>query len=226
MFLIYVVLVLLAIPLLIFCFLTRWRSPLLTYGKFAMGLGRKILGIRVKIKGLEHIDRKIPYIFMANHLSFLDGPLLFWAIPKPVRVILKKGIFRIPFIGLSMKFVGFVPVDRKGIRKGREAIQRAARLIKEKGYSFLIFPEGTRSRDGRLQEFRRGGFFLALESRVPIVPVTINGTFELMPKGSFFAKAGNVRVDFQRPINVYGFDKSNVSLLIQKVRSSINFVQE
>lgn len=221
MLLIYVVLVLLAIPLLIFCFLTRWRSPLLTYGKFAMGLGRKILGIRVKIKGLEHIDRKIPYIFMANHLSFLDGPLLFWAIPRPVRVILKKGIFRIPLVGLGMKHVGFVPVDRKGIRKGRQAIQKAARLIKEKGYSFLIFPEGTRSRDGRLQEFRRGGFFLATESRVPIVPVTVDGTFELMPKGSFFARKGTVQVDFHPPVKVKKFDRSSLSDLIHRVRESI-----
>lgn len=226
MLLIYVILILLAVPLLLFCFIARLRTPIIAYGKFALGLGRKVLGIKVRIKGLENICQTTPYLFMANHLSFLDGPLLFWAIPRPVRVILKKGIFRIPLVGLGMKYIGFVPVDRKGIRKGREAIKKAARMVREKGYSFLIFPEGTRSLDGRLQEFRRGGFFLAMESGIPIVPVTIKGTFELMPKGSFFAKAGNVQVDFHRPINVSDIDKSNISSLIKKVRSSINFAGE
>jgi 1-acyl-sn-glycerol-3-phosphate acyltransferase len=158
---------------------------------------------------------------MPNHLSFLDGPLLFLVIPKPVRVILKKEIFKIPVIGMAMKNVEFVPVDRKGIRGGKISIDSAARLIKEKGYSFLIFPEGTRSLDGELQKFRRGGFFLAADSQTPIVPVTIRGTFKIMPKGAAFVKRGLIKIIFHPPVLVDGFDKSNMPELMESARNTI-----
>lgn len=219
---IYVFLVLVAgVPLLLFSFLTRRPEPLIELGKFGMGLGPKVLGVQVEVKGLEYIDHCQNYVFMANHLSFLDGPLLFWAIPQPVRVILKKEIFRIPFVGLGMNMVGFVPVDRRGVKGGKQAIQRAAQMMKEKGYSFLIFPEGTRSRDGQLQAFRRGGFFLALESGASIIPITIKGTFELMPRGSFFCRPGEIEVYFHPPISVEGFNFSNLPKLIDLVRQTI-----
>ena len=162
-----------------------------------------------------------PYIFMSNHLSFLDGPLLFWAIPRSIRVILKKEVFRIPVIGLGMRLVDFVPVDRKGLRGGRRSIDRAVRLIREKGFSFLIFPEGTRSRDGKLQAFRRGGFFLAVESRTPIVPISIRGTFELMPRGSFFVRRGRVKIVFHEPVPVNDYGADRFSGLSDRVSSII-----
>jgi 1-acyl-sn-glycerol-3-phosphate acyltransferase len=214
---IYVVLVLLIIPFFLICFLIQRREPILAYGKWAMGVGRRALGIQIELSGVDDLHPKTPYIFMANHESFLDGPLLFRLIPQPVRVILKKSIFRIPMVGLGMHFVGFIPVDRKGIRGGKIAIDRASRLMKEKGYSFLIFPEGTRSRTGKLQPFRRGGFFLAVESRAAIVPVTIRGTFELMPKGQFFVKKGNVQVSFLEPVEVGTYGRENVSELMDKI---------
>jgi 1-acyl-sn-glycerol-3-phosphate acyltransferase len=93
--------------------------------------------------------------------------------------------------------------------------------MKEKGYSFLIFPEGTRSLDGRLGRFRKGGFFLAVGAGVPIVPVTIRGTFELMPKGRFGAKRGTVRVEFHDPISVEGYSVGNMDALVEKVRDAI-----
>lgn len=186
-----------------------------------MGIGPLILGVRVEVKGRDAVDRDIPFIFMSNHLSFLDGPLLFWAIPQPIRVILKKEIFKIPVVGLGMRQVDFVPVDRKGIRGGKKSIDKAVQLIKEKGFSFLIFPEGTRSRDGELQVFRRGGFFLALESQAPIVPISILGTFELMPKGSFFVKRGLIKVIFHAPVPVVGCGRDRLSYLSDKVRGII-----
>ncbi len=195
---IYVLVVILVIPLFLFCFVTRWREPLLLIGKFAVALGRPIVGIRLDISGRETVDRKKPSVFMANHLSFLDGPLLFLVIPQSVRVILKKEIFRIPIVGWAMKFVGFVPVDRKGLQSGRISIEQATRSIKEKGYSYLIFPEGTRSLDGEMQAYRRGAFYLAVNSRAPIVPITLEGSYELMPKGHFSAKKGTVRVVFMK----------------------------
>jgi 1-acyl-sn-glycerol-3-phosphate acyltransferase len=117
--------------------------------------------------------------------------------------------------------VGFVPVDRKSIRGGKRSIDRAVRMIREKGHSFLIFPEGTRSRDGKLQPFKRGGFFLALNSQVPVAPVSIQGTFELMPKGAFFIRKGKVKVRFHPAVPVPGFDRDSLPQLIDKVRNVI-----
>ncbi len=197
------------------------RDPLLGIAKWAMSLGSKVLGLRVKVHGREQLDRKAPYIFMANHLSFLDGPLLFWLIPRSIRVILKKEVFRIPVIGMGMRYVGFVPVDRKTMRGGKRSIDKAVRLMKHRGYSFLIFPEGTRSRDGRLQAFKRGGFVLALESGAPIVPITIKGTYELMPRGRIAARRGLVNVLFHPPIPVEGYVQSNMPALIDRVKAVI-----
>ncbi len=186
-----------------------------------MWLGPKILGIRLDASGLDRIDKRTSYVFMANHLSLMDGPLIFMLIPQFVRVLLKKEAFKIPVIGLAMRQVGFVSVDRKGLKGGKKSIDRATRMIKEKGFSFLIFPEGTRSRDGKLQPFKRGGFFLAINSQVPIFPVSIKGSYALMPKGSFFVKKGKVGVMFHPPVSIKGFNKDNLSQLINKVRSVI-----
>jgi 1-acyl-sn-glycerol-3-phosphate acyltransferase len=158
---------------------------------------------------------------MANHQSFIDGPLLYWIIPGKPRVILKREIFRIPIVGLGMRHLNFIPVDRKGLRGGRRSLDRAAVYMARKHYSYLVFPEGTRTLDGRLQAFKRGGFFLALEGGVPIVPMTIQGTFALMPKGSFFIKKGAIRVTFHPPVRVDAYDEQRMPELIDAVRQSI-----
>jgi 1-acyl-sn-glycerol-3-phosphate acyltransferase len=218
---IYVFLTLVMIPVVFFCLLFKCAKPLIWAGKWAVSLAPRILGIRVEVTGAAAVEKDKPYIFMSNHLSFLDGPLLFWVVSQPIRVILKKEIFKIPVIGLAMKQVEFVPVDRKGIRGGKNSIDRASRLAKEKGFSFLIFPEGTRSLDGKLHKFRRGGFFLALASQSPIVPISIRGTFELMPKGRFFVKQGRIEVAFHPPVTIHGYQKDNIGDLIEKVRGVI-----
>jgi 1-acyl-sn-glycerol-3-phosphate acyltransferase len=220
-FLLYVVLAVLLLPVLLVCYLGRWSEPLIAIGKWALSIGSKILAIQVRFSGLERIDKKRPYVFMANHLSLIDGPLIFWLIPQSIRVILKKEVFRIPIIGQGMKHVGFVPVDRKRLRGGKKSIERATRLIKEKGFSFLIFPEGTRSRDGEIQPFKRGGFFLALGSQVPVVPISIQGTYEMMPRGSFFVKKGRVKVEFHHPFPVSDYNLQTMPQLIEKVRNTI-----
>jgi 1-acyl-sn-glycerol-3-phosphate acyltransferase len=219
--LVYIVLILVLLVLLLIFWPLGLREPLLGLGKWAIGLAPGILGIKVKIAGRDIIDRRAPYIFMSNHLSFLDGPLLFWLIPQAIRVILKKEVFRIPVVGQGMRFVGFVPVDRKGVRGGKKSIDRAAHLMRERGYSYLIFPEGTRSRDGGTQAFKRGGFFLALESGAAIVPITIRGTYELMPRGTIFPRQGKVDVLFHPPVPVMGHDQENMQTLIDKIKGII-----
>jgi len=212
---------LILIPLLLLCFIFRMRRPLFGMAKFALRLTALAAGLQVEVSGLEHIDRKRVYVFMSNHLSFIDGPLLFLLIPQPVLVILKKQLFRIPVIGLVMSFVGFVPVDRRGIKQGRRAIDRAAGLIRQKNYSFLIFPEGTRSRDGRLQPFKRGGFFLAAQAGAPILPLSVEGTFALMPRGSFFIRGGKIRVRFHPCLPAGQPGEEPLALTMDKTRAAI-----
>jgi 1-acyl-sn-glycerol-3-phosphate acyltransferase len=217
----YIVLVILITPFILFCLLTGLKDPLIGVGLWAMRVSRRILGIRIEVSGLERIDPRRAYVFMPNHTSFLDGPLVMMLIPGVPRVILKKSVLRLPAVGLAMRHVGFVPVDRKGAEGGKKSIARAAALMKDRGYSFLIFPEGTRSRDGRLRAFRRGGFFLALASGTPIAPVTIRGTFELMPKGQKFARKGTVRVIFHDPVSVSGHTVETMTGLMGQVREAI-----
>lgn len=219
--LIYIALIIILAVLLLIAWPLGLRDPLLGIAKWAVSLAPPILGIKVEVKGRENVDKRTPFIFMANHLSFIDGPLLFLLIPRPIRVILKKEVFRIPVIGQGMRFVGFVPVDRKGVRGGKKSIDHASRLMHEKGYSYLIFPEGTRSRDGRTQAFKRGGFFLAVESRAPIVPISIKGTYELMARGTIFPRRGRVEVRFHPPVPVQGYDQANLGELIDKIKAVI-----
>lgn len=218
---IYVLFAILLVPILLFCYLKRCDQLIISIGKGALRLGQKILGIRVAVAGLDRINKKTPYVFMSNHLSLIDGPMLFMLIPQAIRVILKKEVFKVPIIGQAMRQVEFIPVDRKAMKGGKASIDLASRMIREKEFSFLIFPEGTRSRDGNLQPFKRGGFFLALAGQVPVVPVSIEGSYELMPKGAFFAKRGRVEVTFHPPVSVQGFDRQSLPRLIDKVRDII-----
>lgn len=209
------------VPALPLCALLGRREPLVSAGLALARLGRAVLGIRMEVSGLDRLDPRTPYVFMPNHASFLDGPLVMMSIPGATRVILKKSILRVPVLGQAMRYVEFVPVDRKGAEGGKRSIARAAALMGERGYSFLIFPEGTRTRDGSLQPFRRGGFFLALAGGAPIVPVTIRGTFELMPKGRWFSRRGKVRMTFHDPVPVAGHTPETMGGLMDEVRRAI-----
>jgi 1-acyl-sn-glycerol-3-phosphate acyltransferase len=217
----FVLVVVAGLPFILFCLIAGLREPLMAYGLGAAGAARRLLGVEVRVSGLERFDPREPHVFMPNHQSFLDGPLVMLIAPGRARVILKQSILRVPIVGQAMRFVGFVPVDRKGAEGGKKSIARAAALMRERGYSFLIFPEGTRSLDGRLGPFRRGGFFLALESGAPIVPVTIRGSRELMPKGQWFSRRGKVEVVFRDPIPTAGATLENMPGLMEKVRAAI-----
>jgi 1-acyl-sn-glycerol-3-phosphate acyltransferase len=220
--LIYTLVVILVAPVLLVCWVLGLRKPLMAIGRWAMHVGRRVLGIDIEVGGLERFDHKASYVFMPNHESFLDGPMMVMVIPQSVRAIMKKNVFGIPVLGWAMRYVGCVPVDRRAGGGGIKSIEKASRLMRERGYSFLIFPEGTRSLDGKLQRFRRGGFFLAIAGGAPIVPVTIRGTFELMPKGQFGAKRGTVSVVFHPPVPVDGYSEGNVAELVEKVRAAVS----
>jgi len=217
----YLVAIILLTPVLLIFWVLGKKDTVLDIGKWVMGVSRWILGLKVEVEGLENVDPDQTYVFMANHVSFLDGPLLFYVIPQRVRVILKKGIFRIPVAGQAMRFIGFVPVDKKSMSSGKRSIDEAVQAMKEKGYSFLIFPEGTRSNDGKLHQFKRGGFFLAIAAQVPIIPITIKGTFELMPRGRIFARKGKIKVIFHPPVETAGKTVADIPALISQVVQTI-----
>lgn len=217
----YLIAIILVSPVLLVFWALGKKEPVLDIGKWVMGVSRLILGLKVEVEGLENVDPRRSYVFMANHVSFLDGPLLFYIIPQRVRVILKKSIFRIPVAGPAMRFIGFVPVDKKSMSSGKRSIDEAVQAMKEKGYSFLIFPEGTRSNDGKLHQFKRGGFFLAIAAQVPIIPITIKGTFELMPRGRIFARRGKIKVIFHPPVETAGRTQADIPALMSQVFNQI-----
>ena len=222
--LVYIFLLTLGVPILLVCVLFGLRDSFIAYGRWMMRVGRFILGIDVEAAGLDRLDRGTPYVFMSNHLSFLDGPLLMTVLDRPARVIVKRFVFRVPVLGLGMRFSGYVPLDREGAGAGKVSIARAARLIREKRYSFLIYPEGTRSWEGNLLPFRRGGFFLALACGAPIVPVTVQGTYELMPRGKRFVRKGRVKITFHEPVHVTGCTPDAIPELIERVRGAVSSV--
>jgi len=217
--LVYIVLLLVGLPVLLVCAIFRLPETFIAYGRWMMRVGRDILGIAVDVDGFDRLDRRTPYVFMSNHLSFLDGPLLVTVLDRPARVIVKRFVFRIPVLGWGMRLVGYVPLDREGVGGGKQRIARAVSLIKERRYSFLIFPEGTRSYDGQLQPFRRGGFFLALETGAPIVPISIKGSYELMPRRKWIIRKGHVRITFHEPIAVTNYTPETITRLMENVRT-------
>ena len=177
-----------------------------------------LAGIRVETEGRELVPPGQTYIFMSNHVSNLDPPVLIPMIPGRTSVLVKKELFRVPIFGTAMRMGSLVPVDRSDRDAAIQSIGRAAEVLK-RGLHMTIFIEGTRSRDGRLLPFKKGPFHLALESGVAIVPVTILGTRPMMHKGSWLIYAGSARCVFHPPIDPKKF--SDREALMEAVRQSI-----
>jgi 1-acyl-sn-glycerol-3-phosphate acyltransferase len=182
----------------------------------------KITPIRVQTKGLEHLQSGTNYIFAANHASYFDIPTLVAVLPGQVRIVFKKELTRLPIFGWAMKLGSYISIDRGDSREAIESLERAAREIRE-GSSVLLFPEGTRTQDGRIQSFKRGAFALAVRSRVPIVPVTINGSFSILPKKGLRVTPGNVEVILHSPLATNGCTgKEGEMQLMKRVRDIIS----
>ncbi len=160
-----------------------------------------ISGVRVKIFGIDKIDKNATYVFVSNHASQFDITVLQWGVPNRLAMIFKKELSRIPFFGWQLKFGPYIMVDRKSPESGMKSIEEAKELMKNKGISVLVFPEGTRSKTGELLPFKRGAFHLAAKVGYPVVPVTIVDSDKIMPKGSFKLKKGTVKLIFDSPIN-------------------------
>ncbi len=215
------ILIVAAAPLLLACVLLDAPDAFVAYGCWAMRMSRLIMAMEITVENAERMTLTRPCIFMANHGGFIDGPLLVMLIPPPLRVLPKKSLFRIPVIGLAMRFTGFIPVDRKGKQGGKASVERAVSFMRERGYSFLIFPEGTRTRSGALQPFRRGGFFLALKTGAPIVPISIRGSYAFMRRGRWIPRKSRVQVHIHPAIPVEGFTEDTMTGLVERVRDAV-----
>ncbi len=215
--------VILGIPVAVifipYAMVTRNATPLY---KAAMAIARtafRLARIRVEVEGLERVPVHTACIFMANHVSNLDPPALLPNIPGRTSAFLKRSLMDIPVLGYGMKLGEFVPVDREGrVESAIESIA-AARRVLEMGLHITTFVEGTRSRDGRLLPFKKGPFYLAMETGAPVVPISIHGTESMMAKGSVSVKAGTAHIVFHEPIAPQEF--STREELMAAVRASI-----
>jgi 1-acyl-sn-glycerol-3-phosphate acyltransferase len=177
-------------------------------------------GVPLTVKMSGHLDPRQPYVFMANHLSTVDIWALLVATPTKVRFIAKKQLGRIPLFGWAMAAGRFIFIDRQNPMAARRSIDEAARRIRD-GSSVAIFPEGTRSRDGHLAPFKKGGFHLAVSAGVPIVPVGIRGAHQVMPRGSLILRRGPVTVEFGAPISTAGLSPADRNVLLDQVRDQV-----
>jgi 1-acyl-sn-glycerol-3-phosphate acyltransferase len=160
--------------------------------------------VRMKVEGLEKIDPNGSYVFVANHLSYMDTPCILAAIPVQFRFMAKKGLFSIPFLGYHLSRAGHIAVPRDNPREAIKAMSEAGKMIRERGISVLIFPEGGRSPEAKLQPFKEGAFYIAINSGVPVVPVAIAGSEQVLPMGSGTVSPGKVRVRIGDPIPTEG----------------------
>ncbi len=176
--------------------------------------------VRVRIRGLSHIDPERSYIYMANHQSNFDIPVLLGYLKVQFRWLAKAELFNIPIFGRGMKGCGYISIDRSDRRSALESIRKAAETIRN-GTSVLIFPEGTRSPDGHIQPFKKGGFFLARKAGVPIVPVIIKGTWPIMPRSGLKISPGDVTVEVRPPIETTSYRGKNKDKLMEDVRRAI-----
>jgi 1-acyl-sn-glycerol-3-phosphate acyltransferase len=164
-----------------------------------------IYGISVNVFGAENIILGTGKVYISNHASYLDIFVQLAKIPDNVRMIYKKEINRVPLLGWAMLAAGFISIDRKNTRKAMSQLDKAAEKIK-KGLSIVIYPEGTRTRDGNVGEFKRGMFYLAEKSEADIIPVSLSNSFQLMPGGSAKVKPGTINMVIGKPLK-YKKDK-------------------
>jgi len=226
-----VVVLLLAVP---FSLLALFSIPVERTGRLyhwsAYAWSKTILWIfriKVKVQGLEHIEGKERVIYVANHASWFDIPAMIVGIPDQIRIVFKKELQVVPIWGWALKFGPYIGIDRANAKDAFKSLDKAAEQIR-KGASVLLFAEGTRTRDGKLQPFKRGAFALAARSGVPVIPVAINNSYRILPKGSLRVHPADIDLVLDSAIETQGIGgKEDERELMEKVHRVIekNFVE-
>ncbi len=173
-------------------------------------------GSRVTVHGAEHIQPGTSYVFLSTHQSYMDIPAMLGYLPAQLRIAAKKSLFRIPFMGWHLTRAGHIPIDRSSTQNAIASMQRAANYLKN-GICAFVFPEGTRSRDGVLHGFKKGGFKLAIQAQTPVIPVTIIGSRQVLPPDSMVFRAGPMDMYVDPPIETSGLTEDDLESLMGQV---------
>jgi 1-acyl-sn-glycerol-3-phosphate acyltransferase len=177
-------------------------------------------GVRLHVTGLDQISRKQSYVFISNHQSNLDGLAIGYTLPSPLRFVIKKSLLKLPIMGQAFKLGRMIPIERGDGAKAMEIINRAAGELKN-GISALFFGEGRRTRDGRLQPFKKGGFIFSISTKLPLVPITVINSFNLFPSGAMHIRRGTIRIIIGAPIMTDRSRPEDADALRDRVRSTI-----
>lgn len=195
----------------------HWLYP---FALFGARNWLRLSGVRVRVRGLEHLDPRQSYVFIANHRSFLDTAMLFYHLRRRIGILAKKELLKVPILGYGMGFVNILAIDRTN----RESAFRTTKAATDRlraGISFGVFAEGTRARPGELLPFKKGGFYMAVEAGVPVVPVAMKYTDELMGKGTGVARPGTVEMVVLPPVETAGLAGEDVKRLTERTRTAI-----
>ncbi|HTM32766.1 MAG TPA: lysophospholipid acyltransferase family protein [Vicinamibacterales bacterium] len=198
----------------------KWVGLLYDLGHIGVGLALGLAGIRYHVSGRERIPKGRAMVFCSNHQSNVDPPVLFRALHRRLHILYKAELSKLPVFGTVIQVGGFIPVPREQKEAAMEAIDKAADSIRS-GNSFLIFPEGTRSRTDQLLPFKKGGFIMSIKAQAPIVPVAISGGRDAMRKGSAIIRPVRVEVRIGEPVETAGYTLDERDALIQVVRERI-----
>lgn len=184
-----------------------------------------LAGLHVQVRGSENIPQNRSVVYIVNHQSNFDIPILYAGLPLQFRWMAKQELFNIPLFGQSMRCCGYIPIDRSDRRKTMQSMTAAAQRINQ-GASVIIFPEGTRSADGQLQEFKKGGFLIAVKAQVPVVPVVIKGSAKVMAKNSWRINGGTIEMQILPAIETAGMKNADTGALMEQVRKPIAAIME
>jgi len=182
--------------------------------------GLAMVGVRVKVSGLDQLDPNQTYIFTPNHQSLIEVPLFVAYLGRNPAYLGKKEIFKYPVFGYGIRLIGVVPVDRSNSPAAVESAKLATENLR-RGKSYVVYPEGTRSRDGRMLPFKKGAFMMALDAGVPVVPETVSGATKIMPKAQVKVFPSTVQITVHEPISTIGYSKENVAELVERTRAQI-----
>ncbi len=203
-------------PLLVYTLITKNPDPVYWAGVKGVMFFVRAVGVRIRVRGLEHIPRGV-CLFVANNTSSADAPAVVGAIPRRIAILLKESLFKWPIAGQAFTLAHFIRVNRGARDSAIASVEKAAEALKS-GQSFLIYPEGTRSPDGRLQEFKKGAVVMAITAGVPIVPMVCSGAHRVMGKRSLVIHPGEILVEFLQPIDASKYSLEERDDLNEHVR--------